>query len=162
MNERTIPAVALSAVLAAGLLASCSSSTGSSTSTAAPSAVATASSAPSQSPTTPSAASPTAAAAATSAAPAPVQQPSTLTLTATNGKASGTLVVAGTQQGVADVPVNLVFRPTGGGAVQTFSATTDASGAFAVTADGASAGTWTASFLGTDAAGSAAATATVG
>lgn len=161
MNKRTIPTVVLGAVLATGLLSACSASTGSDTPAATTSGTATESPAASQSPTASATAAPTESAPA-SEAPAPVMQPSELTLTATDGKVSGRLVVAGSDQGVADASVSLVFRPDGGGTVQTSSATTDETGAFTATADGASAGTWTASFLGTDAAGSAAATAKVG
>jgi hypothetical protein len=157
MKKRTIPTVLLGAALAAGLLGACSSGTTNETPSA--SASAAESSTPAQSATASAEASATASAEA-SQAPAPVMQPSALTLDASADTVSGRLVVAGSDQGVADASVSLVFRPTGGGNVTTAAVTTDADGAFS--ADGAGSGTWTASFLGTDAAGPAATTATVG
>lgn len=156
MTKRTLPAAA-GLVLAVGLLAACSSGTSTQTPSATPSAVVTS-----------AAATPTATAEATttptadaSAAPV-VAQPSTLTLTAADGKATGRLVVKGTDQGVADAEVTLVFRPTGGGDATISSVTTDTTGAFSSTGSVSGAGTWTASFLGTKAAMASVATATVG
>ncbi len=160
MNKRTIPSVVLGAVLAAGLLGACSSGTSDDTTTPSAASTAAETSAPAESATATAEATATSTAEA-SEAPAPVMQPSTLTLDVADGKASGTLVVAGSEQGVADAAVNLVFRPDSGD-VTTFTATTDSSGAFSVDAAGTGAGSWTASFLGTDTAGPAAATAKVG
>lgn len=156
MTKRTLSAAA-GAVLAVGLLAACSSGTSTPATSATPTTAATS-----------AAATPTATAAATStptadASAAPVvAQPSTLTLTVADGKATGRLVVKGTDQGVADAEVTLVFRPTGGGDAQISTLTTDATGAFASTGTASGAGTWTASFLGTKAAMASVATATVG
>ena len=156
MTKRTLPTAA-GLVLAVGLLAACSSGTSTQTPSATPTAVVTS-----------AAATPTASAEATttptadaSAAPV-VAQPSTLTLTVADGKATGRLVVKGTDQGVADAEVTLVFRLTGGGDAQISTLTTDATGAFASTGSASGAGTWTASFLGTKAAMASVATATVG
>lgn len=156
MNKRTIPSVVLGAVLVGGLLGACSSGTDSDTPSA--SATAAESSAPAESATATTEPSATSSADA-SEAPAPVMQPSKLTLDATADEVSGTLVVAGTDQGVADAAISLVFRASDGGDVKTVSVTTGADGTF--TTDGAGSGKWTASFLGTDAAGPAAATAAV-
>lgn len=153
MKKHTITTLVLGAALAAGSLSACSSGTDDGGTPSVSPSVAD-SSAPAESPT--ASAEPSAAA---SEAPAPVMQPSDLTLDATADKVSGTLVVAGTDEGVADAAVSLVFRPADGGDVKTSTVTTGADGTF--TTDGAGAGTWTASFLGTAASGSAAATATV-
>lgn len=154
MTKRTL-SVAAGAVLAVGLLAACSSGTSTPATSATPTAVATSAAA------TPTAEASTTPTADASAAPV-VAQPSTLTLTVADGKATGRLVVKGTDQGVADAEVTLVFRPTGGGDAQISTLTTDATGAFASTGTASGAGTWTASFLGTKAAMASVATATVG
>ena len=122
------------------------------------SAAAAESSAPAESPTDTAEATATESAPA-SEAPAPVMQPSELTVDATADQVSGALVVAGSDQGVADATISLVFRPSGDGDVKTVSVTTGADGKFST--DGAGSGKWTASFLGTDTAGPAAATAAV-
>lgn len=144
MTIRTIPAVLVGAVLAAGLLGACSSQTSPGTGgTTTPAATKTA--------TATQSASPQASATGTPA----VARPSTLTLDVTSGKATGKLVAKGTDQGVGDAEVSLVFRPTGGGDPQIETVTTGADGTFTATISASGAGTWTASFLGTDSAGAA-------
>ncbi len=149
MRKRTI-LTAIVGVLAVGLLGACSTGTGEDTQS--PTATVEESAAPEE--------SPTAEAEETPEAEETVEmQKSELTVEASGDEVSGRLVVAGTDEGVADAALTLVFRPAGGGDAETATATTGADGAFSV--DGAGAGTWTVSFLGTPASGPAAATATV-
>jgi hypothetical protein len=159
MNKRTIPAAAAGLLLAAGLLTACSSGTTPAGPATTQAAVSTPSATPTPTVTVEATVAPTSEATASTAAPA-VAQPSTLTLTVADGKASGRLVVKGTDQGVAGAEINLVFRPTGGGDPQISSVKTDASGAFASTSSASGAGTWTASFMGN--AGAMASAASVG
>ena len=164
MTMRTISATAAGVLLAAGLLAACSSgTTPQSPATTAPAtqtAAATPSAEPTATPTTEATSTATAEATASAEAPAPAQ-PSTLTLTVADGKATGRIVVKGTDQGVADAEVTLVFRPTNGDATIAL-VTTDANGAFSSTSSASGAGTWTASFMGNKTATASAASATVG
>lgn len=159
MTFRTISATAAGVLLATGLLAACSSGTTPAGPATTQPAVETTAATPSAEPTVTAEATATATAEATAAAPA-VAQPSTLTLTVADGKATGRLVVKGTDQGVADAEVTLVFRPTGGDATVS-AVTTDASGAFSSTSSASGAGTWTASFMGNKVATASAASATV-
>ena len=152
MRKRTIPTAILGATLAVGLFGACSSGTDEETQS--PTATAVESTAPAETAT----AEPTEEATGGATEEAVEMRKSAMTLEATGDEVSGRLVVAGTDEGVADETVTLVFRPTGGGDVTTATATTGADGAFSIA--GAGAGTWTASFLGTAASGPAAATAT--
>ncbi len=160
MTMRTIPAAAAGVLLTAGLLAACSSgTTPESPATTQVTTQATAAT-PSAEPTATATAEATATPTDSAAAPV-VAQPSTLTVTAADGKATGRLVVKGTDQGVPDAEVTLVFRPTGGDATIS-TVTTDASGAFSSTSSASGAGTWTAAFMGSKAATASAASAKVG
>ena len=152
MNMRTIPAVLAGAVLAVGLLGACSSQTSPETpATTAPTVSDTASTQATATATDTASAEPTAEDTGTPA----VAQPSALTLTVADGKATGKLVVKGTDQGVGGAEVSLVFRPTGGGDPQIETVTTGDDGSFTSTASASGAGTWTASFLGSASAGAA-------
>lgn len=164
MTIRTISATAAGVLLAAGLLAACSSGTTpqspATTASTMQSATQSAAAAPSAEPTATATATSTAEATASAEATGPAQ-PSTLTLTVVDGKATGRVVVKGTDQGVADAEVTLVFRPTGGGDATISAVTTDANGAFSSTSSASGAGMWTASFMGNKAATASAASATV-
>lgn len=157
MNQRTIPALAAGVMLAAGLLTAC----GTSTTPSSPTTAATTEATPAM--TAEPTAGQTATATPTAQATNVVAEPSAMAITVADGKVSGVLTVKGTNQGVADAEVNLVFRPDGNGVTpQIVSVKTDGDGKFATTTAVSGAGTWTASFLGNNAAMAAVAAATVG